>query len=105
MRAGRREGRHTKTRWQSSLIDVDAGAHRVHDKWCAPEPRMKWKEVHHTVDQLRFFVERQDVRKAQKKESDAMLMVDELVSGGKMDEQTPAIMVEGPKHLRTVSDE
>ena len=47
-------GWHTKTRWQSSPIDVDAGAQSYHDQWGAQGPRMKWKEVSHTVEQLGF---------------------------------------------------
>ena len=44
-------GWHTKTKWQSSPIDGDAGAQSFRDKWRARGPKMKWKEILHTVNQ------------------------------------------------------
>ena len=68
--------------WPSSPIDVDAGAQSSHDKWAAPGPRIKWKEVSHTVNQQGVLAKRQEeskvVRNAQK-EAEIMLMADELV--------------------------
>ena len=40
---------HPKTKWQGSPIDGDAGAQSSQDNWGAPGPKMKWKEVSHTM--------------------------------------------------------
>ena len=80
------------------------------DKWRKPAPQAKSKEVSHTVEELGMIAKEkkgpldQSCKESSKRESEVLVMAEELASMGKNDEHTRAIRKRGLKQLLQVRE-
>ena len=98
-------GWHTRNKWQSSPVDGDAGAQSSHDKWGSSRPNTQWKEITHSMNQLRFATKDKKntwskfARKVSKRESEVMVTANELLGVENLDDETRKILEKGSRHL------